>query len=60
MIQEFRQCVYVLKNLEKDVESLVSKCEEVKKQHIQDTQRIKQLEEENESLKEKLKAYETK
>ena len=31
MIQDIRQCIAILKNFERDVETLLNKCNEVKK-----------------------------
>ena len=58
MIQDIRQCIIILKNFEKEVEELLNKCTEVKKQHIEDTQKMQSLQDKIEELEEKLKVYE--
>lgn len=58
MVQDIRQCIILLKNFEKDVEELIEKCNEVRKQHIEDAQKIRTLEEKVEELELKLKEYE--
>lgn len=58
MVQDIRQCIILLKNFEKDVEELIEKCNEVRKQHIEDAQKIRTLEERVEELELKLKEYE--
>lgn len=51
MIQEVWQCVSILKNLERNVEELFNKCDEVRKQHLQDIETIKTLNSQIENLK---------
>lgn len=51
MIQEVWQCVSILKNLERNAEELLNKCEEVRKQHLQDVETIKALNSQIEDLK---------
>lgn len=58
MVQDIRQCIILLKNFEKDIEELIEKCNEVRKQHIEDAQKIRTLEEKVEELELKLKEYE--
>lgn len=58
MVQDIRQCIILLKNFEKDVEELIEKCNEVRKQHIEDAQKISTLEEKVEELELKLKLKE--
>lgn len=55
MIQDIRQCIFILKNFERDVEQLMTKCEEVRKQHIEDAQQISQLQSKIEDLEEQIK-----
>ena len=51
MIQEVWQCVSSPKNLERNAEELLNKCEEVRKQHLQDVETIKALNSQIEDLK---------
>lgn len=51
MIQEVWQCVSILKNLERNAEELFNKCDEVRKQHLQDVETIKTLNSQIENLK---------
>lgn len=51
MIQEVWQCVSILKNLERNVEELFNKCDEVRKQHLQDVETINKLNSQIEDLK---------
>lgn len=51
MIQEVWQCVSILKNFERNVEELLNKCDEVRKQHLQDVETIKTLNSQIENLK---------
>ena len=55
MIQEIRQCVFILKNLERNIEELLAKCDEVRKQHIQDNETIQELSLQIEKLQDELK-----
>lgn len=55
MIQEIRQCVFILKNLERNIEELLAKCDEVRKQHIQDNETIQKLSLQIENLQDELK-----
>ena len=55
MIQEIRQCVFILKNFERNVEELLAKCDEVRKQHIQDNETIQELSLQIEKLQDELK-----
>lgn len=54
MIQEIRQCVFILKNLERNIEELLAKCDEVRKQHIQDNETIQKLSLQIEKLQDEL------
>lgn len=58
MIQEVRQCVFILKNLERNVEELLNKCDEVRKQHLQDIETIKKLNSQIEDLKRQIEELE--
>lgn len=60
MIQDIRQCIAILKNFERDVETLLNKCNEVKKQHIEDSQLISQLKSKIEDLEEQIKDLQSK
>lgn len=51
MIQEVWQCVSILKNFERNVEELLNKYDEVRKQHLQDVETIKTLNSQIEDLK---------
>lgn len=51
MIQEVWQCVSILKNFERNVEELLNKYDEVRKQHLQDVETIKTLNSQIENLK---------
>lgn len=55
MIQEIRQCVFILKNFERNIEELLAKCDEVRKQHIQDNETIQELSLQIEKLQDELK-----
>lgn len=55
MIQEIRQCVFILKNFERNIEELLAKCDEVRKQHIQDNETIQKLSLQIEKLQDELK-----
>lgn len=55
MIQEIRQCVFILKNFERNLEELLAKCDEVRKQHIQDNETIQELSLQIEKLQDELK-----
>lgn len=55
MIQDIRQCIAILKNFERDVEELINKCNEVRKQHIEDSSQISQLQSKIEDLEEQIK-----
>lgn len=55
MIQEIRQCVFILKNFERNIEELLAKCDEVRKQHIQDNETIQKLSLQIEKLQGELK-----
>lgn len=55
MIQEIRQCVFILKNFERNIEELLAKCDEVRKQHIQDNETIQELNLQIEKLQDELK-----
>lgn len=54
MIQEVWQCVSILKNFERNVEELLNKCDEVRKQHLQDIETIKALNSQIEDLKRRI------
>lgn len=58
MIQEVRQCIFILKNLERNVEELLNKCDEVRKQHLQDIETIKKLNSQIEDLKRQIEELE--
>lgn len=55
MIREIRQCVFILKNFERNIEELLAKCDEVRKQHIQDNETIQKLSLQIEKLQGELK-----
>lgn len=55
MIQEIRQCVFILKNFERNIEELLAKCDEIRKQHIQDNETIQKLSLQIEKLQDELK-----
>lgn len=54
MIQEVWQCVSILKNFERDIENLLDKCNQVREQHIQDSQTIEKLNQQIVDLKKQL------
>lgn len=58
MIQDIRQCIIILKNFEREVENIITKCEEVNKQHKEDSQKIQSLQDKVTELENKLKNYE--
>ena len=55
MIQVIRQCVFILKNFERNIEELLAKCDEVRKQHIQDNETIQKLSLQIEKLQDEVK-----